>query len=220
MTTYVNLLSTPAQRLDPSATAKTFGVVESVDDDSVFNYLDTASSRAGIGHLTEKLKVAAVAIVGLGGTGSYILDLVAKTPIGQIHLFDGDRFGQHNAFRAPGAPSIETLRGVPTKSEHFQRIYSKMHKHIHMHGHMDEATIGLLDDMSFVFVAVDHGPTRKLVADHLEEHGVHFIDVGMEVNQEGDLPERPTTSNHKYRYHSTRGTVPYTDGDTGSRRAI
>ena len=31
-----------------------------------------------------------VAIVGLGGSGSYILDLIAKTPICEIHLYDGD----------------------------------------------------------------------------------------------------------------------------------
>ena len=78
MTTYVNLISAPAERLDRAATAKTFAVVESHDEESVFQYLDTASSRAGIGHITEKLQIASVAVVGLGGTGSYILDLVAK----------------------------------------------------------------------------------------------------------------------------------------------
>jgi tRNA A37 threonylcarbamoyladenosine dehydratase len=44
-----------------------------------------------------------------GGTGSYVLDFVAKTPVKEIHLFDGDIFDQHNAFRAPGAPSGEEL---------------------------------------------------------------------------------------------------------------
>ena len=80
------------------------------NENSVFRYTDTASSRAGIAAIAQKLEIGSVAIVGLGGTGSYILDLVAKTPVREIHLFDGDRFGQHNAFRAPGAPSIETLR--------------------------------------------------------------------------------------------------------------
>jgi tRNA A37 threonylcarbamoyladenosine dehydratase len=45
----------------------------------------------------------------MGGTGSYILDLVAKTAVMEIHLFDGDDFNQHNAFRAPGAASLEDL---------------------------------------------------------------------------------------------------------------
>ena len=67
----------------------------------MFKYVDTASSRVGIGAVTEKLKVGPLAIVGLGGTGSYILDLVAKTPVAEIHLFDGDKLGQHNAFPLP-----------------------------------------------------------------------------------------------------------------------
>ena len=80
-----------------------------------FRYMDTASGRAGIGAISEQLATGPVAIVGLGGTGSYILDLVAKTPVREIHLFDGDRFGQHNAFRSPGAPHIDTLRQTPPK---------------------------------------------------------------------------------------------------------
>ncbi|WP_318271316.1 ThiF family adenylyltransferase [Sphingobacterium cellulitidis] len=46
-----------------------------------------------------KLERQKIAIIGLGGTGAYILDMVAKTPVKEIHLFDGDSFDQHNAFR-------------------------------------------------------------------------------------------------------------------------
>ena len=53
--------------------------------------------------VTRKLSLKNVAIVGLGGTGSYVLDLVAKTPVRQIHLDDGDMFLQHNAFGSPSA---------------------------------------------------------------------------------------------------------------------
>lgn len=141
MTTYEGFISGYVQMIDPSVTAKTFAVVEAQDDHSPFNYIDSASSRAGIGAATRKLEIDSVAIVGLGGTGSYILDLVAKTPVKDIHLFDGDKFGQHNAFRAPGAPSIETLRGVPRKATYFKDIYSAMHRNIFAHEHVDESTI-------------------------------------------------------------------------------
>ena len=73
ITAYVNMLSGWAQAIEPSATAKTFPVVPVGQEESVFRYLDTASSRAGISLLTNKLALAKVAIVGLGGTGSYIL---------------------------------------------------------------------------------------------------------------------------------------------------
>jgi tRNA A37 threonylcarbamoyladenosine dehydratase len=51
------------------------------NEDSAFNYVETASDRVGIGMLTERLINERVAIIGCGGTGGYILDLVAKAPI-------------------------------------------------------------------------------------------------------------------------------------------
>src|SRR5204863_187669 len=90
MTGYVNILLGYAQAIDPSATARMYPPIPTDEGESVFRYLDSASSRAQISAITEKLKLGKVAIIGLGGTGSYILDLIAKTPIEQIHLYDGD----------------------------------------------------------------------------------------------------------------------------------
>jgi hypothetical protein len=126
ITTYVGLLGAPAHAIDASATAMTFRVVESTDEDSIFKYADTASSRAGISAVTAKLRGHRIGIVGVGGTGSYVLDLVAKTPVAEIHLFDGDAFLQHNAFRAPGAPSLEDLERRDNKAEYFTEQYSRM----------------------------------------------------------------------------------------------
>ena len=167
MTRYVRAISGPAGTLDSSATPQTFAVIEAETLDSPFKYLDTASSRAEIGAATEKLKIGPVAIVGVGGTGSYILDLVAKTPVREIHLFDDDKFLQHNAFRAPGAPSIETLRKVPSKAEYFRDLYSPMRNHIHAHGAIDESTVVLLRDMAFVFIAAS-ASVRLLIAEKLD----------------------------------------------------
>ena len=116
MDTYATIISSPAHSLDPSATAKTFPAIKADEGESVFNYIDTASSRAEINMVSRKLELEKIAIVGLGGTGSYILDLVAKTPVKEIHLFDGDSFSQHNAFRSPGAPSIDALIKQPKKA--------------------------------------------------------------------------------------------------------
>ena len=105
VTTYAAILEGPAQAIDSSANSRCFRVIERAADDAetVFNYIDTASSRAEIDVVTNKLKSKRIAIIGLGGTGSYVLDQLAKTPVREIHLFDGDLFLQHNAFRAPGA---------------------------------------------------------------------------------------------------------------------
>ena len=215
MTTYEAIIAGPAQSIDPNVTARTFAVVEAREEDSPFRYIDTASSRVGIGAITGKLKFGAVAIVGLGGTGSYILDLVAKTPVREIHLFDGDRLGQHNAFRSPGAPSIETLRAAPQKTAYYRDVYSEMRRNIFAHGFVDESVVDSLRAMDFVFMAVDKGRPRRLVVEKLEEFGVPFIDVGMGVEEvEGSLlgQLRVTASTDRSR-DQVRSTLPISDRD-------
>ena len=179
MSTYAEILSGYAQSIEPAVTARTFEVVQYSNEDSVFHYTDTASRRAGIAAIAQKLEIRSVAIVGLGGTGSYILDLVAKTPVRELHLFNGDRFGQHNAFRAPGAPSIETLQSAPVKSEYFRGIYSNMRGNIFDHEHLDDDSADILAGVSFAFVAVDNVDARRLAVEKLMDAGVPFVDVGM-----------------------------------------
>ena len=183
MTVYEGIISGYARSIDPTATARTFAIMEPQDFESVFAYEDTATSRIGIGAISDKLKVGPVAIVGVGGTGSYILDLVAKTPVPEIHLFDGDMFRQHNAFRSPGAPSLDILKSTPTKASYCKKLYGRMHLKIFDHGHIDAETITCLRSMHFVFVSVDNGPSRKVVVLKLIEWGIPFIDVGMGVNE-------------------------------------
>ncbi len=183
----------------------TFKVVESEDEESVFNYLDTHSSRAEINIISDKLKAHKIGIIGLGGTGSYILDVVSKTPVEEIHLFDGDVFVQHNAFRAPGAASIEKLRGVPKKTDYFQEIYSKMHRHIYSHvDYINSSNIDQLSGMDFVFICIDKGGIKELIVNKLEESEISFIDVGMGVEIVDDALIgilSVTTSTEKKREH-------------------
>jgi hypothetical protein len=128
MVTYINILTGEAKFIDPLVTDKTFQVGGTEDEESVFNYFDTNSARAAIGTISSKVKGLKIAIVGTGGTGGYILDFVAKTPVSDIHVFDGDIFSQHNAFRAPGAASVGILKSRISKVNYFAIIYGAMHK--------------------------------------------------------------------------------------------
>lgn len=187
VTMYVSQLTGYAAVIDPAATARTYPVYEVPEEESVFRYLDAMSGRARITAISQKLAGARIAIVGLGGTGSYLLDLVAKTPVPEIHLFDGDTLFAHNAFRAPGAASLEQLRGEPLKAGYYQGIYDAMHRHVIAHPYfVDESNVAELDAMGFVFVAVDSGPAKKLIVDRLEAAGVPFIEVGIGVYRTGD----------------------------------
>ena len=105
----------------------------SADPNDPFVFMETASSRAGITRLNERLSGDSIGIVGLGGTGSYILDYVSKTRVAEIHLFDGDRFKQHNAFRAPGPTTTEELDARPTKVQLYSQRYARMRNGIVAH---------------------------------------------------------------------------------------
>jgi hypothetical protein len=207
MTTYAGIVSGPAAVLKPGATPRTFRDPEE-EGDGVFNYIETASDRAGIGALTERLAVEVVSIIGLGGTGSYLLDFVAKTPVQEIRLFDPDEFLQHNAFRAPGAPSIHELREAPPKVEYLRGIYSKMHRRIVTHKvFIDSTTVHLLDGTTFAFLCMDPGEPKRLAVEKLEALGVPFIDVGMGLELvDGSLGGilRVTASMPEKREHARR----------------
>ena len=183
VTTYVKIIESPAQSIDRTITAKTFKVIESNDPDIVFHYFDTNSSRAEIETISAKLKDLKIAIIGLGGTGSYVLDFVAKTQVKEIHLFDEDYFHSHNAFRAPGAVSLEVLREQPKKVTYLHRIYSKLHKHITPHDyHLTTATLEELAGMSFVFICIDRGEIKKEIVQKLTALAVPFVDVGIGIS--------------------------------------
>ena len=180
MTRYIEIISAPAQSLQSGITACTYKVVACAADDGVFNYMDTASGRAGITAVSAKLAMRRVAIVGLGGTGSYVLDFLAKTPVGEIHLYDDDLFLQHNAFRAPSAASLDELLLQPTKVAYHQAKYAKMHRGIHAHSILVSAVnVAELLLCNFVFLCMDSGPAKRLIVEALQANNIPFVDAGI-----------------------------------------
>jgi molybdopterin/thiamine biosynthesis adenylyltransferase len=157
---------------------------------------------------TRRLELDKLAIIGLGGTGSYILDLVAKTPVKEIHLFDDDVLLNHNAFRAPGAPTLDELRVPPLKVNYLAAIYGRMHRGIRPHPEfISEKNLGLLDGVRFAFLCFDDAPAKVKLIEHLEAREVPFIDVGLQVLKKqrgltGSL--RVTTSTPQKRDHFRR----------------
>jgi len=202
---YIAMLANPAQAIDPSVTALCYRVIDSVDTESPFVYVDTATSRAQIGVVNQKLRKLKIAIIGVGGTGAYVLDQIAKTPVDTIDVFDPKVFLQHNAFRAPGAACREDLAKKPFKTDYFCELYSKMHRGIQSHPiALTEENLNLLDGIDFVFLCLDAGNAKAAIINKLEQDGVSFVDVGMGielVNDELIGIVRLTTSTPKMRQH-------------------
>ncbi|MBF6042531.1 ThiF family adenylyltransferase [Pseudomonas sp. P154a] len=182
ITYYVRMIQNQAKAIDSEVDACTGEVVETQENESVFRYPDTASARAEILAISAKLAVRRVAIVGLGGTGSYLLDQIAKTPVGEIHLFDGDILGSHNAFRAPGAASIAEVNAREPKTDYFARKYDPMRRGIMSHAYfLDQSNVHELAGFDFVFICVDKGTIRAMLVEFLIDKEISFVDTGMNL---------------------------------------
>lgn len=185
VTYYTAMVISPAQAVDPTASPYTYKPIETDEDDGVFLYVDTFSSRAGITELNDLLALEKVVIVGLGGTGAHLLDGLVKTPARTIHIYDSDSFRTHNAFRAPGAASLDDLEAGLTKVEYYTRMYSRMRRGIVPHSvNVTADNVRELLDANFVFLALDTGPDKKTIIEALTEHRIPFIDTGVGLSND------------------------------------
>jgi len=140
------------------------------------------SSRNGTLSLADKFSGKRIGIIGAGGTGAYLLDLIAKVPVAAIHLYDDDTFNAHNAFRSPGAATLEEVNAGTAKVDFLAGKYQAMHKGIVPHvQRINASNLGLLDELDFVFIAIDSGEHKRVIFEYLKERSVSFIDVGLGV---------------------------------------
>lgn len=175
--TYVGFISGPAMQLYDTS-PYTFRMVNETPDDSIFKIRDTLTSKAEISDLSKKFADDVIAIIGLGGTGAYILDFLVKTPVREIRGYDHDQYHIHNAYRSPGRLEESEL-GI-SKAEVYQARYDNFRTGLTFETKfIDSSSKDALDNVTFVFVCVDNGVARADILDLLLEKNIPFIDVGM-----------------------------------------
>lgn len=178
---YVSIISGPAIELH-SANPLTYRTVEDRAVDSVFKIHDTLTSRAEITDLSSKFDDDVVAIIGLGGTGAYLLDFLVKTPVREIRAFDLDRYHVHNAFRSPGRLDLDEFD--KPKAEIYQARYENFRYGLSaVPKFVDASCEEDLEGVTFAFVCVDKGSSRAGIFDLLISKDIPFIDVGMGLNR-------------------------------------
>lgn len=174
---YVALISGPAME-KYGATPYTFREVNQAAPDPIFKFHDTMTSRAQITDLSAKLRNDVVAIIGLGGSGAYLLDLLVKTPVKEIRAFDLDRFHIHNSYRSPGR--LHESEFGKTKADVYANRYENFrHGLVIRPKFIDASCAEDFDGVTFTFICVDKGSSRKGIFDLLTAKDIAFIDVGM-----------------------------------------
>ena len=178
---YVTIISGPAIE-KYGVSPYTFRVVEHTTSDTIFKFHDTLTTRAEITDLVEPFKQDVIAVIGLGGTGAYVLDFIIKTPVREIRSFDLDFYYVHNAFRSPGR--VEEAEFGKPKAHVYEARYDNFR-----HGlsialkFIDVQSSSELDGVTFAFVCVDKGSARAGIFDLLMAKKIPFIDVGMGLNR-------------------------------------
>ena len=213
---YVAMVCGPAMTKF-GVTPYTFRDCEEETPNSVFKLRDTMTSRAEISDLAKLFENDVVAIIGLGGSGGYVLDFMAKTPVREIRGFDSDSFFVHNAFRSPGRLDVEEGAELrQSKAEVYRKRYENFRHGLNIKPlFIDETTATELDGVTFAFVAVDKGSSRKHIIDMLIAKNIPFIDVGMGLKRHGG-PISGTVRTTYFPHDSgqivrSKGYVPETD---------
>ena len=169
-------------------------------DPGPFKIPNTFEARAAVGPMQDCIRDQRIAIIGLGGTGAYVLDLIAKTPVAEIHLLDSDEVDWHNFMRAPGAPTAEEIelrhKGCLRKVDYYHAKYASLREGIHAHAVQVNSPSMFAELLSghpvdYAFVCIDQrkeceSPRQDVVYDALSEAGVPFIDSGVSITLEND----------------------------------
>src|ERR1700676_2525377 len=179
--TYLDIITGPAVAVHEEARPLKRMERKALEQRSPLRLPDMLSARYHMNDVSFRLRGKKVAIVGLGGTGSYILDFVSRTHLEQIALFDDDKIHVHTMFRMPGfIPGAVGNKKVNVLAEQ----YGKWHGGIRPFPERITAqNIEGLREFDFVFVSIDNGPSRRDIVDWLTSNNVPFVDCGMGLNR-------------------------------------
>ena len=187
--TYVSEVAGQAESKQPGIlmTARSGGDPE-IESNTRFMYLNTSIYRDGTKGAEENIEEEIVAIIGVGGSGSYLVDILAKTNIKELHLYDDDVMRQENAFRLAGAARIGELGSGKSKVEWHRERYSQVRKEgLYIHPvRIDDENMECLKTCTTVFIAVDKLKTRRKIQRACGEMGVLHISVGIGLEMEGE----------------------------------
>lgn len=178
VTEYATYISGPAEAKFPNFTVTPFASSLEEERPCPFPFEDMNSARANLLELDRVLEDESILVIGAGGTGSYIFDLLSKARVKNISIYDYDYLDLHNAFRIPGATKREEI-GQP-KVEVLAQRYEGWHSGTtFISEKLGENSGPLFRGKTFAFLAIDKISPRRTIAKMLREMGIPFIVVGM-----------------------------------------
>ena len=128
---------------------------------------------------------AKVNVIGAGGTGTWIVDILSKTNVGEIHVWDHDKIERRNVKRAPGGERAWAKHVGAAKAEACQAIYGSGNVRVIPHvKRVEEINVDAATTGSYLFIAVDDEESQELIEKHAISRRIRFSSVGMSVDYE------------------------------------
>ena len=131
----------------------------------------------------DRLPHERIAIVGVGGTGSHILDFVSRMPVAEIHLFDGDDLSTENSTRVSGAVYVPPENGqTRNKATLHAARYASVHPNVRgFPDYISDANVHRLARYTTVFLSIDGGKIKRRILQVCMDQGTVLVNVGMGV---------------------------------------
>ena len=187
--TYVEEVGSQAEAINPGILEAARKGGESIVTSSMrFAYTDTSGYRNGTKGIENRIEEEIVAVIGVGGTGSYLVDVLAKTNIKELHLFDDDVMKLHNAFRVSGAARVGELNGKKLKIDWHEERYKEVRKEgLYVHDiKIDSENIEELRNCTTAFIVVDDLAVRRKIQRACTAMDILHVSVGIGLEIEGE----------------------------------
>lgn len=125
-----------------------------------------------------RLSSVHVLVVGLGGVGAYVAEMLCRSGVGELTLVDGDVFTETNLNRQ--LPALRTTLGKPKTEVLAERLHSinpNVKLHLHSVFLRDELTTELLQKCRYDFVvdAIDTLSPKVFLLYHALQNGLRVV---------------------------------------------
>ena len=142
-------------------------------DEKPFSRTELLIGKSGL----DKLKNSKVMVFGVGGVGSYTVECLARTGVGNITIVDNDTIAVSNLNRQVHA-TLETIGRIKVEVEK-ERILSinkecnvVCHKVFVLENNLDEI---IDDDVDYIVDAIDTVSTKIALAKYCEDKSIKLI---------------------------------------------
>ncbi|WP_427969655.1 DUF6791 domain-containing protein [Altererythrobacter sp.] len=213
---YFRTISAPVEHKFPGTVKAMVDVDIESDYDPPFKFPDAHSAAAGLDNYNIPLKELTVGLIGVGGTGSYILDFLVKTPVRKIRVFDADDFEVKTSFRSPGSSNVTEFDRP--KVEVYRDRYGTFREGLEFHSvRINSSNVEMVSDCDFIFLAIDNGISRRELTSLFDSRELTYIDVGMGLERADDglfgMVRTTFVSDETRQVVQQQNAIPFADAD-------